>query len=319
MKYIKFLIYIYIFIIPNLIFAQNFPSYPVTLVVPNAPGGGIDILARLLERGLSESWGQPVIIVYKPGAGTVLGTDFVAKSHPDGHTIGIVVAGHLINPSLRKNMPFDTLKDLSGISMMATSPILISATNSLPANNIKELMALSKLQPGKLSYASPGNGTSMHMGGELLKYEMGVDIVHVPYVRPADAYTDVFTGRVQLHIGTLSASLPYIKAGKMKAIAVMGAHRSVASPDTPVVAETLPGFAVESMFGAVVPSATPRVVVNRISNDIAQVLQSPTVRQRMSEIGLVPVASKPEEFDAYIRAEIPKWAKVVKALGATAD
>ncbi len=299
--------------------AQAFPSKPVTLIVPNQPGGAIDILARLLEKGLNEAWHQPVIVQYKPGAGTVMGTDFVAKSPPDGYTIGLVITGHMINPSLRKSMPFDTLKDLSGVSLLAISPILISATNKLPANNVQELIALAKKEPGKLTYASPGSGSSMHLGGELLKSEAGIDMVHAPYKGSGGAYPDVIAGRVQLLIDPLFSSLPHVKAGLMKPIAIMSPKRSAIAPNIPTVAETLPGFDVQSVFGAVVPSATPRDVVNKISADMARVLQSSEVKQRMAEIGLAPVGNKPEEFDAFIRAEIPKWAKVVKASGATAD
>ena len=299
--------------------ADTFPSRPVTLVVPNQPGGAIDILARLLEKGLNETWKQPVIVQYKPGAGTVMGTDYVAKSPPDGHVIGLVITGHMINPSLRKHMPFDTVKDLSGVSLLAISPILISATNKLPANNVQELIALAKKEPGKLTYASPGSGSSMHLGGELLKSEAGIDMVHAPYKGSGGAYPDVIAGRVQLLIDPLFSSLPHIKAGMMKPIAIMSPKRSPIAPNIPTVAETIPGFDVQSVFGAVVPSGTPRDVVNRISADMNKVLQSPEVKQRMADIGLMPVGDKPEEFDAFIRAEIPKWAKVVKASGATVD
>lgn len=299
--------------------APAFPARPVNIIVPNQPGGAIDILARLLERGLSDTWKQPVVVQYKPGAGTVMGTDFVAKSAPDGHTIGLVITGHMINPSLRKTMPFDTVKDLSGVGLLAISPILISATNKLPASNVKELIELAKKQPGKLSYASPGSGSSMHLGAELLKVEAGIDIAHVPYKGAGGAYPDVFAGRVDLIVDPLFSSLPHIKAGNMKPIAILSRQRSPIAPDIPTVAEVLPNFQVDSVFGAVVPSGTPRAVVNKISADMAKVLQSPEVRQRMAEIGLTPVGNKPEEFDAYIRAEIPRWAAVVKASGATAD
>ena len=294
-----------------------FPSRPVTLVVPNAPGGAVDILARTLEKGLSETWKQPVIVQYKPGAGTVMGTDFVAKSAPDGHTIGLVVTGHMINPSLRRNMPFDTLKDLSGVSLLASSPIVITASSKLPAGDVKELIALAKKD--KLSYASPGSGSSMHLGMELLKSEAGIDILHTPYKGSGGAYPDVIAGRVDLLVDPLFSSLPYIKAGNLKPIAIMSAKRSAIAPDIPTVAETLPGFQVESVFGAVVASGTPRDVVHKISADMNKVLQSPEVRQRMAAIGLTPVGNTPEQFDAYIREEIPKWARVVKASGATAD
>jgi tripartite-type tricarboxylate transporter receptor subunit TctC len=294
-----------------------FPSKAVTLIVPNAPGGAIDILARLLERNLSDTWKQPVIVQYKPGAGTVMGTDFVAKSPPDGHTIGLVITGHMINPSLRKNMPFDTLKDLSGVSLLAISPIVITANPRLAANDVKELIALAKKD--KLSYASPGSGSSMHLGAELLKSTAGIDMLHTPYKGSGGAYPDVMAGRVDLLFDPLFSSLPHIKSGGLKPIAILSAKRSPIAPEIPTVAETLPGFTVDSVFGAVVPSGTPRDVVHKISADMNKVLQSPEVKQRMADIGLSPVGNTPEQFDAYIRAEIPKWAGVVKNSGATAD
>jgi hypothetical protein len=194
---------------------QPFPNHPVTIVVPNAPGGAVDILARLLEKNLSDTWKQPVIVQYKPGAGTVMGTDFVAKSAPDGHTLGLVITGHMINPSLRRNMPFDTLKDLSGVTLLATSPIVLTAYPKLSANNVKELVALAKAK--NLSYASPGSGSSMHLGAELLKSTAGIDILHTPYKGSGGAYPDVMAGRVDLLVDPLFSSLPYIKSGHLKA------------------------------------------------------------------------------------------------------
>ena len=299
--------------------AQGFPTKPVRLIVPNAPGGSIDILARLLSQKLQELWGQPVIVDYKPGAGTVLGTDYVAKSAPDGYTLGMVITGHVINPSLRSNMPFDTVKDLSGVTMTAISHVVIEATASLEANSLPELIALAKKQPGKISYASPGSGSAMHLAGELLKSLSGIDIVHVPYKGSGPAYGDVISGRVQLMIDPLYASMPYIKAGKMKALAVTNLTRSAIAPEIPTVAETIPGFDVQSINGIVVPSATPRELVRKISADIVKVLQSPDLKARLGELGLQTVGSTPEQFDAYIRTEIEKWAKVVKFSGAKAD
>jgi tripartite-type tricarboxylate transporter receptor subunit TctC len=306
-------------VLPLAALAQEpFPTRPVRIIVPNAPGGAVDIMARLLEKGLHDIWKQPVLVEYKPGAGTVLGTDYVAKSPPDGQTIGLVITGHMINPSLRKNMPFDTLKDLSGVSLLAVSPIVITAYPKLPANNVKELVALAK--KSKLSYASPGAGSSMHLGFELLKTEAGgIDVLHTPYKGAGGAYPDVMAGRVDLLVDPLFSSLPYIKSGQLKPIAIMSPKRSPIAPNIPTVAETIPGFDVQSVFGAVVPAGTPRDIVHKISADMNKVLHSPEVEKRMAEIGLTPLGNTPEQFDAYIRDEIPKWAKVVKASGATVD
>lgn len=302
-------------------FAQTapFPSRPVTIVVPNAPGGAIDILARLLEKNLSDKWKQPVLVVYKAGAGTVLGTDFVAKAPADGYTIGMVVTSHVINPSLRDNLPFDTLKDLAGVTMLATSPVVISAAPSLPVNNLKELIDLAKKQPGKISYASPGSGSSMHLGGELLKTNAGIYMVHIPYRGAAGAYPDVFSGRVDLLIDPLFSSLPHIKAGRLKPLAVFSPSRVGIAPTIPTAIETMPGVTVESVFGAVVASATPRDIVNKISADMAEAVKSPEIRARMAEVALTPVGTTPEQFDAFIKVEIAKWARVVKVSGAKAD
>jgi tripartite-type tricarboxylate transporter receptor subunit TctC len=296
-----------------------YPTRAVTLIVPNAPGGAVDILARLLEKQLHTIWSQPLTVQYKPGAGTVLGSDFVAKSKPDGYTLGLVITSHMINPSLRKNLPYDTLKDFSGITKLATSPIVISARPDLPANNLKELIALAKKEKGKLAYASPGSGSSMHLGGELLKTTAGIDMLHVPYNGSGPAYGEVFAGRVDLLIDPLFSSLPHIKSGRMKPIAVLSAQRSPVAPDIPTAAETLPGYVVESVFGMVVPSGTPRDIVRKIHHDVTTALRAPELTARLAEIALTPVGGTPEEFDAYIRSEVARWAPVVKAAGATAD
>jgi tripartite-type tricarboxylate transporter receptor subunit TctC len=203
------------------------------------------------------------------------------------------------------------------VSLLATSPIVLTASSKLAANDMKELIALAKKD--KLSYASPGSGSSMHLGAELLKTTAGIDILHTPYKGSGGAYPDVIAGRVDLLVDPLFSSLPHIKSGGLKPIAIMSAKRSPIAPNIPTVAETLPGFVVESVFGAVVPSATPKDVVHKISTDMNKVLQSAEVKRRMADIGLTPVGNTPEQFDAYIRAEIPRWAQVVKNSGATAD
>ena len=298
--------------------AQTFPTKPVHLVVPNAPGGAIDILAQLFAQHLRPLWGQAVVVEYKPGAGTALGTEFVARSAPDGHTICLVVTSHVINPSVRP-LGFDTVRDLSGITMTAVSDIVIEATPSFPARDIRELIALAKKDPKKLSYASPGSGSSMHLAGELLKLQTGIDILHVPFKGSGPAYPEVMAGRIELLIDPLYSSLSYIKSGRLKPIAITGPKRASIAPDIPTVAEAVPGFNVLSINGLVVPSATPRDIVRRLNADFIKVLQLPEVKARMAEFSLEPVGNTPEQFDAYIRAEIEKWATVVKAAGIKND
>ncbi|MBL8382139.1 MAG: tripartite tricarboxylate transporter substrate binding protein [Burkholderiales bacterium] len=302
---------------PALVRAQGaWPNRPVRLVVPFGAGGATDIIARLISQKLSELWGQSVVVDYKPGAGTVLGTDFTAKSAPDGYTMGMVITAHVINPSLRPSMPFDTLRDLSGVSLVAVSHIMLAATPSLPASNIRELIALAKKE--KLAYATPGTGTAMHLAGELLKSMTGIDITHVPYKGGAAAYPDVIAGRVPLLLDPMFASIGHVKAGRMKAIAITSAERAASNPEIGTVAEAVPGFDVKSISGVVVPSATPREIVRRASADIGRVLAMPDVRARMAEVGMEPAANSPEAFDAFIRREIERWAPVVKASGAKA-
>lgn len=299
--------------------ATAFPSKPVRLIVPNAPGGAIDILARLFARHLQPIWGQQVVVEYKPGANTIVGTEFVARAAPDGHTIGLVVTSHVINPSLRSSLPYDTLKDLSGVTMTAISHIVIVAAPSLQANTLAEVIALAKGSPGKISYATPGSGSAMHLTGELLKVMTGIDMVHIPFKGSGPAYPEVMAGRIALLIDPLFSSLSYIKSGKLKPIAVSSARREAMAPDIATVAETVPGFVTQSINGIVVPAATPREVVRKINADFVKVLEVVELKQRMAEFGLTPVGNSPEQFDAIIRAEIERWAKVVKDSGAKAD
>ena len=299
--------------------AQVFPTKPVRIVVPFPPGGATDIIARLLGQKLQEIWGQTVVMEYKPGGGTVVGTDFVAKSPPDGYTMGMVITAHVINPSMRSDLPYDTVKDLSGVSMAAVSHIALVATPSLEANTIPELITLAKREPGKLTYATPGTGTAMHLAGEMFKSLAGIDIVHVPYKGGSPAYPDVMSGRVPLQFDPMFASMPNVKAGKVKLLAITSPRRAPSAPDVATIAETLPGFSVMSISGIVVPSATPRDIVRKASADINRALQMTDLVERMGQVGMEPSGTTPEQFDAFIRAEIEKWATVVKASGAKLD
>ena len=306
-------------VLPGPAQAQVFPAKPVRLVVPFPPGGATDIIGRMLGQKLQELWGQPVVIEYKPGGGTVVGTDFVAKSPADGYTMGIVITAHVINPSMRADLPYNTIKDLAGVSMVAVSHIALVATPGLEANTVPELIALAKKNPGKMSYATPGTGTAMHLAGELLKSLAAIDIVHVPYKGGAPASLDVISGRVALQIDPMYASMANVKAGKLKLIAIASPQRAPTAPEVPTIAETFPGFSVMSITGVVVPSATPRDIVSKASADINRALAAADLVERMSQHGMEPSGTTPAQFEAFIRTEIEKWSKVVKASGARLD
>ncbi len=299
--------------------SQEFPSRPVSLVVPNVAGGSMDILARLFSTHLEALWKQPVLVIYKPGAGTAVGTDFVAKSAPDGYTIGLVVTSHLINPSIRPDLPFDTVKDLSGVTMTAISHLVIEATPSLPVKTLSDLIAYAKKNPGKLTYATAGSGSSMHLAGELLKTKTGIDMMHIPYKGSAPAYPDVMSGRVDLMIDPLYSSISLLDTGRLRPIAIASAKRAQTSPNIPTAAETIPGFEVQSINGIVVPKATPREIVNKLHDDFATILARPELQTRMAELGLEIVTMTPEAFDDYIRTQIAQWAEVVRISGAKSE
>jgi len=304
--------------IPQAFAQSTFPRKPVTLIVPNAPGGAIDILARSLQQHLQAAWGQPVIVEYKPGAGTALGTDFTAKAAPDGHTLCLVATPHVINPAMRQ-LPFDTVKDLSGITILGVSNVLISATSAYPSNNLKDMVDLIKKNPTKYSYASPGSGSSMHFAMELLKQRAGIELLHVPFKGSGPAYPEVFSGRIDFLVDPLFSSLPHVKAGKLKPIAVTGPRRSPLAPEIPTVAELLPGFSVQSMFGMVVASGTPRAVVQKIYEDVLGVMKKTEVIEKMASLGLEPNPITPDQFDATIKEDIERWTKLVKSANIKLD
>jgi tripartite-type tricarboxylate transporter receptor subunit TctC len=298
--------------------ANAFPTKPVRLIVPFPPGGATDIIGRLVAAKMQAVWGQSVIVDNRPGAGTVVGTDLVAKSAPDGHTLGMVVTAHVINPSLRQNLPYDTLKDLAAVSHVSVQHLVIAAHPSVEARNIAELIALAKKNPGKLAYATPGSGTAMHLSVELLKSQTGIDLVHVPYKGGAPAQQDVMGGRVPILLDVLYAVQPLIDAGKIKAIALLSPQRISSSP-IPVVAETVPGVSALSIVGLVAAGGTAKDLVARISSDLSKAIKSSDLTERMTQLGMEPVGSTPAQFDALIRAEIEKWSRVVKASGAKVD
>jgi len=299
--------------------AQQFPNKVVRLMVPFPPGGATDIIGRLVAAKMQEVWGQPVVVENRPGAGTVVGTDYVAKSAPDGHTLGTVITAYVINPRLRADLPYNTLKDLTGVTQVSVQHLVMAANPSFPANSIPELIALAKKEPGKLAYATPGSGTAMHLSVEMLKTNTGIDLVHVPYKGGAAAQQDVVAGHVPILMDVLYAVQPLIKSGRIKVLALLSPQRAPESPEYPVVSESVPGVSALSLVGIVAPAATPRDLVNRIGADIARAVKSSDLTERMKQQGMEPIGSTPDQFDALIRAEIEKWAKVVKQSGAKVD
>ena len=288
---------------------QEFPKGPVKIIIPFPPGGPTDTVGRLIAQKLQEIWGQQVLIDYKPGAGTAIGVDFVAKSAPDGHTFGMVNSSLAVNPYLRKTMPYQ-VKDLVMITQLVILQQAIVAKPDAPFNNLAELIAYAKKNPGTLSYGTPGAGSTTHLGAELLKRQAGFDMLHVPYKGSAPAHTELMGGRIDIVVDPFLSVIPYVKAGKMKMIATLG-DRRVDGYDYPIAAETVPGFSVVGLLGFVAPAATPKAVVAKIQADTARVLAVPETRKRIEELGMEVVTTRPEQFEALIQSEMQRWSRVI--------
>ncbi|MGJ7612676.1 MULTISPECIES: Bug family tripartite tricarboxylate transporter substrate binding protein [unclassified Variovorax] len=300
--------------------AGDFPGKAIRIVVPFPPGGATDAAARLIAVKMSEKWGQPVLVDNRAGAGGNVGSDIVAKAPPDGYTLVMGVTGsHAINTSLYSKMPYDPVTDFVAISQVAVVPNVLVVHPSVPAKNLAELMALAKKEPGKLNYASLGNGTAAHLGMEMLKSEAGVDITHVPYKGSAPAVSDLLAGQVQMMVDGLPSALPHIKAGKLRAIALTSLRRAPSLPDLPTIAETYPGFYADAWSGLFAPKGTPQPVVDKLSAEVQRILKLPEVREKLVALGAEPVGSTQAEFTAHVKREIDKWAKVVKTSGAKVD
>ena len=302
-------------------YAQGYPNKPLHLIVPFAAGGTGDVLGRLLASTMSEGPGQPVVVEFKPGAGTTLGTDFVAKSPPDGYTILLSASTTMsINASLYGKLPYDTLKDLAPVSLLASIPNMLVANLALPGNTVQELIALAKASPGKLNYASPGSGTTPHLAGELFKTAAGINMVHVPYKGAGPAIIDVLGGHVPMLFDNIPSVQPQVNSGKMKAIAVTSAKRSPAMPNVPTFAESgLAGFEANSWWAILAPAGTPKEVITRLNAEVVKALNDAGIRERFLGLGADPAPSTPEECGAHIRGEVAKWAVIVKASGARVE
>ena len=296
--------------------AQSYPTRPIRYIVPQAPGGSSDTLARVLTQRVAEGLRQQIVIDNRPGATGIIGAELAARANPDGYTLLQVATSHATNPAMQARLPYDTLRDFVAISLLSQQPNVFLVHPSVPVRNVKELIAYAKSKPGQLNYATSGTGGSQHLAGELLKSMAGIDMTHVPYKGSPPALVDVIAGRVPLMSSTMPPALPQIRSGKVRAIAVTSAKRSPALPDVPTVAESgLPGYEAIAWQGLVAPAGTPRPVIARIQAEFARVLKQPDIGARLTEQGYETVASTPEWFADYIRTEIAKWSKVIRTAG----
>jgi tripartite-type tricarboxylate transporter receptor subunit TctC len=301
--------------------AQAWPSKPIRYIVPFAPGGTTDILARTISEKLSVALGQPVVVENKPGAGGGVGADFTAKAAPDGYTImGGTISTHAINASLYANLPYDPVKDFVAVTLIARVPNMLVINPNIPAKNVAELIALLKANPGKYTFASSGNGTSQHLSGELFKSMAGVDMQHIPYKGSPPALQDVVGGQVSMTFDNITTAWPLAKAGKLRALAVTTAKRSSVAPEVPTLAESgLVGFEVGSWQGVFAPAGTPSDIVKRLNAEIVKIINMPDVKEKLIALGAEPVGDTPEQFGAYVKTEVAKWSDVVKKSGAKVD
>lgn len=301
--------------------AQDYPTRPIKFVVPAAAGGPTHITAQLLAEKMQVTLGQPVVVEPRPGAGNNLGADYVAKSAPDGYTILLATIGtHAINQTLFKHLPFDPIKDFEPVSLVVQYPLMLVVSPDLPVNSVQELIAYAKKNPGKLNRASGGNGTSMHLAGEMFVHQAGIDAPHVPYKGSAPALNDLLGNHVQFMFDSMITTMPLVEGGKLRALAVTGKTRSPLVPNIPTVAESgLPDYEATGWTGVVVPAKTPPAIVAKLNAAIVQALKSPDVREAFAKQAAEPVGSTPEEFAAFIRSETDKWARIIRDAGISAD
>jgi tripartite-type tricarboxylate transporter receptor subunit TctC len=292
--------------------AQGYPTKPIRFIV----GPGPDVLARLVGQKLTDVWGQQVVVDQRPGAGGIIAAETVSKSTPDGYTLLLTTGSYTINHSLYAKLPYDLLRDFAPVSLLASIQFLLVVNPSLPAKSVDELLQLARARPGQLNCASSGTGTTAHLGCEMLKNLGKINIVHVPYKGIAPALTDVVGGQVQMMFAVMQAGLPQVRSGKLRALGVSGAKRSLAVPDLPTIAESgVPDFAFDSWNGVHVPAKTPKTVIAKLNAELVKSVKLPEMRERMLGLGLEPAGSTPEEFAVFVKADIAKWAKVINESG----
>jgi tripartite-type tricarboxylate transporter receptor subunit TctC len=300
--------------------AQHYPTRSIRLVVPSSPGGGTDISARIIAPKLSDYLGQQVVVDNRPGAGTMIGGEIVSRAAPDGYTLLMGVSTLAINPAMYKKMPYDALRDFAPISQAVSLPNVIVSHPSVPAKNVKELVALAKSRPGQLAFASAGVGTSPHLSMELFLVMAGLKMMHVPYKGSGPGAVDTVAGHVALMAPNMLTALPYVRSGRLRAFGVTSARRSAGADDIPTIAEAgVPGYEAVQWYGMLAPAGTPRPIIDRLHAEVAKALQQRDVREKLSTDGAEAVGNTPEQFGAYIKAETDKWAKVVKAAGIKAE
>ena len=301
-------------------FAQQYPVKAVRIVVPAAPGGGTDLIGRVFAQKFSKVFAQSFVVDNKGGAGTTLGTDIVAKSPPDGHTLLLTHVSLSFNASYYRRLPYDTAKDLAPVALVGVQPYIVVVHPSLPAKNIGEFVTLARNRPGTISYASGGAGSGPFMAAEQFKILTRVDLVHVPYRGSGLAFTDVISGQVPVMFATVSLALPHVRAGRVRALAVSSGRRLAAMPELPTIAESgVREYDFSTWYGLLAPAGTPRTIVMRLSEEAAKILDEPETRERFATDGIEPLKSSPDEFAAFLASDIERWAKVVKATGLHAD
>ena len=300
--------------------AQAFPAKQVTIVAAYPPGGTVDLLARALAQKLGEAWKQPVIVENRPGASGIIGSQVVEKAAPDGYTLMVIPITHVTNASLYSKLPFDPITDFTPITLLASSPVILVVNQKFAVNSVAELVALAKANPGKFNCGSGGNGTSQHLACELFKSMAKVDIKHIPYKGNAAAMVDVIGGQIEMLFDQMATAVPHVKGGKVRALGVTTAARSPAMPNVPTIAEAgVPGYEMSAWFGLVGPPGMPRELVARIRTEFIRALAQPDVKERLASQGLDLISDTPEQFTAFLKSELVKWAKVIKESGARLD
>lgn len=296
--------------------AQDFPAKPIRFIV----GPGPDVLARIVGQKLTDAWGQQILVDQRPGAGGIIAAETVAKSPADGYTMLLSTGTYTTIPSLYKKVPYDFVRDLQPVTLLATLPFLLVAHPSVPANNVQQLIQLARAHPGQLNYASSGNGTTAHLAGEMLKSMAKINIVHVPYKGTVPGVTDLVAGQVHIMFAIIQSSLPYVQAGRLKALAVSSAKRAASAPQVPTIAESgLPGYEFISWNGVHLPAATPRPVAGKLNTELLRIIALPDVKEKMLGLGMDIAGGTPEEFGALVKSDIAKWAKVIREAGIHAE